>query len=213
MLRVRPGVLLVRAIFLPTSALMTLDLPTLDRPRKAISGTPGAGKCVKSLADSMNCARIRMQTVSSVWVAHGKPGGKISCNSVRCENPRTDSQGRTRHSRDQSRRDGRGLTHTLQRCDNWPFFNTGFSRRGKTAARKTLFPQPPRSYEAQPNPAPEGRPNLAQRFSAGKSGKKDSSPGGTAELSRKPKAPAASSVPRPLPRSDAAYARARVRPR
>src|ERR1035437_1469071 len=101
----------------------------------------------------------------------------------------------------------------LQRCDNWPVFNTGFSRRGKTAARKTLFPQPPRSYEAQPNPAPEGRPNLAQRFSAGKSGKKDSSPGGTAELSRKPKAPAASSVPRPLPRSDAAYARARVRPR
>ena len=27
------------------------------------------------------------------------------------------------------------------------------------------------------NPAPEGRPSLAQRFSAGKSGKKDSSPG------------------------------------
>src|ERR1035441_1837585 len=34
------------------------------------------------------------------------------------------------------------------------------------------------------NPAPEGRPSLAQRFSAGKSGKKDSSPGGTAEFSR-----------------------------
>src|ERR1035437_4419337 len=78
MLRVRPGVLLVRAIFLPTSALITLDLPTLDRPRKAISGTLGAGKCVKSLADSMNRARIRMQTVSSVWVAHGKRRGKIS---------------------------------------------------------------------------------------------------------------------------------------
>jgi hypothetical protein len=30
----------------------------------------------------------------------------------------------------------------LQRCDNWPVFNTGFSRRSKTAARKTLFPQP-----------------------------------------------------------------------
>jgi hypothetical protein len=34
------------------------------------------------------------------------------------------------------------------------------------------------------NPAPEGRTSLAQRFSAGKSGKKDSSPGGTTEFSR-----------------------------
>ena len=33
-------------------------------------------------------------------------------------------------------------------------------------------------------PAPEGRTNLAQRFSAGKSGTSDSSPGGTAEFSR-----------------------------
>src|SRR5713226_4364729 len=32
-------------------------------------------------------------------------------------------------------------------------------------------------------PAPEGRPRLAQRFSAGKSGRKDSSPGGTTEFS------------------------------
>ena len=32
--------------------------------------------------------------------------------------------------------------------------------------------------EAQENAAPEGRPNLAQRFSAGKSGRNDSSPGG-----------------------------------
>jgi hypothetical protein len=53
-------------------------LPTLDRPRKAISGTLGAGKCVKSLADSINRARILMQTVSSVWVAHGKRCGEIN---------------------------------------------------------------------------------------------------------------------------------------
>src|SRR5450631_275548 len=72
MLRVRPGVLLVRASFVPTSELITLDFPTLERPRKAISGTPGGGKCVKSLADSIKRARIRIQTVSSVWVAHGK---------------------------------------------------------------------------------------------------------------------------------------------
>src|SRR3981189_148881 len=74
MLRVRPGVLLVRASFAPTSELITLDLPTLERPRNAISGTPGGGKCVKSLADSINRARIRIQTVSSVWVTHGKRG-------------------------------------------------------------------------------------------------------------------------------------------
>src|SRR5260370_36939258 len=74
MLRVRPGVLLVRASLAPTSELITLDFPTFDRPRNAISGTLGAGKCVKSLADSINRARIRIQTVSSVWVAHGKRG-------------------------------------------------------------------------------------------------------------------------------------------
>src|SRR5450631_1812452 len=78
MLRVRPGVLLVRASFVPTSELITLDFPTLERPRKAISGTPGGGKCVKSLADSIKRARIRIQTVSSVWVAHGKRRRKIS---------------------------------------------------------------------------------------------------------------------------------------
>jgi hypothetical protein len=72
MLRVRPGVLLVRASFAPTSALIKLDFPTFDRPRKATSGTVGGGKCDKSLAESMNRARTRMQTVSSVWVAHGK---------------------------------------------------------------------------------------------------------------------------------------------
>jgi hypothetical protein len=44
MLRVRPGVLLVRATFAATSELMTLDFPTFDRPRNAISGTPGGGK-------------------------------------------------------------------------------------------------------------------------------------------------------------------------
>src|SRR6202035_5884774 len=74
MLRVRPGVLLVRASFAPTSELITLDFPTFDRPRNAISGTPGAGKCVKSLADSINRARLRIRIVSSVWVADGKRG-------------------------------------------------------------------------------------------------------------------------------------------
>ena len=83
MLRVRPGVLLVRASFAPTSELITLDFPTLERPRKAISGTPGAGKCVKSLADNINRARTRIQTVSSVWVARGKLRGENKFAKVR----------------------------------------------------------------------------------------------------------------------------------
>src|SRR6202158_97893 len=113
MLRVRPGVLLVRASFAPTNELITLDFPTWERPRNAISGTPGAGKCVKSLADSINRARIRIQTVSSVWVADGK-------------------------------------------------------RRGKKSSQKCASENRPRAVGKRiDNPAPEGRPNLAQRFSAG----------------------------------------------
>src|SRR5215471_1113276 len=57
MLRVRPGVELVRASFVPTNELMTLDLPTFDRPRKATSGTEGDGKCVTSVAAARNRAR------------------------------------------------------------------------------------------------------------------------------------------------------------
>src|SRR6266478_6060253 len=42
MVCVRPGVLLTRASpSRPRSALMALDLPTLERPAKAISGAPG----------------------------------------------------------------------------------------------------------------------------------------------------------------------------
>src|SRR6266550_1736075 len=59
MARVRPGVELVRASFVPTRELITLDLPTLDRPRKAISGRPAAGNCLASLAESKNLERIR----------------------------------------------------------------------------------------------------------------------------------------------------------
>src|ERR1700675_4240904 len=57
--RVRPGVELVRAIFAPTSALITLDLPTFDRPKKAISGRPGRGNWAASVADSKNRERTR----------------------------------------------------------------------------------------------------------------------------------------------------------
>ena len=54
MLRVRPGVELVRASLVPTRELMTLDLPTFERPRKAISGTEGTGKWDMSVAAARN---------------------------------------------------------------------------------------------------------------------------------------------------------------
>src|SRR5579872_6630351 len=50
MLRVRPGVELVRASLVPTRELMTLDLPTFDRPKNATSGSEGAGKWETSVA-------------------------------------------------------------------------------------------------------------------------------------------------------------------
>ena len=60
MLRVRPGVELVRASLVPTNELMTLDLPTLDRPKKAISGRLGTGKWETSVAEAKNRARTLM---------------------------------------------------------------------------------------------------------------------------------------------------------
>src|SRR3954468_20842873 len=57
MVCVRPGVLLVRAKPLrPSSALMALDLPTLERPAKAISGGPTGGRSAGLPADKRNCA-------------------------------------------------------------------------------------------------------------------------------------------------------------
>src|SRR6476646_6935548 len=58
--RVRPGVELVLAILLPRSELITLDLPTFDRPRNATSGSAGAGNWLASLTDIMKRAKTRM---------------------------------------------------------------------------------------------------------------------------------------------------------
>lgn len=54
MARVRPGVDETLACFEPRRAFSKLDLPTLERPRKAISGTEGAGNCAGESAESMN---------------------------------------------------------------------------------------------------------------------------------------------------------------
>src|SRR5437868_15240626 len=51
---VRPGVLLTRAMVVPTSEFNRLDFPTLERPRNATSGAPGAGKCAVSTDEVRN---------------------------------------------------------------------------------------------------------------------------------------------------------------
>src|SRR3984957_7548938 len=97
MLRVRPGVELVRVSLVPTSVLITLDLPTLDRPRKATSGRLGAGKCATSVAAAMNraitlmvqCAMGKMKVARAGWWP-GLPGLTTELSSC----ARLDSRGR-----------------------------------------------------------------------------------------------------------------------
>src|SRR5271163_1334034 len=60
MVWVRPGVLLVFATLPATSELMRLDLPTLERPTKAISGALGGGNCPGSAADVTKRVRTFM---------------------------------------------------------------------------------------------------------------------------------------------------------
>src|SRR5277367_242078 len=64
MVWVRPGVLLVLAILLPTSELIRLDLPTLERPTKAISGAPAGGNCRGSAAEVTKRVRTFIRPLS-----------------------------------------------------------------------------------------------------------------------------------------------------
>src|SRR5580704_6084707 len=79
MLRVRPGVELVRASLASTSVLITLDLPTFERPRKATSGRLGAGKCAAAVAAAMNRA-ITLMSGARLPVF----GCQWACSSVQC---------------------------------------------------------------------------------------------------------------------------------
>src|SRR6266403_2367182 len=72
MLRVRPGVELVRASLVSTSVLITLDLPTFDRPRNATSGRLGAGKWAASVAAAMNRAITLIVPVCNAAAEVGK---------------------------------------------------------------------------------------------------------------------------------------------
>src|SRR5579872_5375369 len=62
MVRVRPGVELTWAIFWPSKELIRLDLPTLDRPRKANSGGPSGGNDFTSAAEARNLATTGFMT-------------------------------------------------------------------------------------------------------------------------------------------------------
>src|SRR5262245_43551204 len=74
MVCVRPGVLLTRARpRRPASALMALDLPTLERPAKAISGGPGGGRSEGRAAARRNCASEK----ACVAVPKGANSNKI----------------------------------------------------------------------------------------------------------------------------------------
>src|SRR3974390_1008366 len=80
--RVRPGVELVLASFVPTSALMTLDFPTFERPRNAVSGRPGGGKWAGSLAESRNRERMRIPQCASFRIDRARARGPIN-DSIR----------------------------------------------------------------------------------------------------------------------------------
>src|ERR1041385_3734008 len=56
MVRVRPGVELTCAIVWLSREVARLDLPTLERPRKANSGGPSGGKNLGSAAEVRNLA-------------------------------------------------------------------------------------------------------------------------------------------------------------
>src|SRR5581483_8361340 len=97
MLRVRPGVELVRASLLPTRELITLDFPTFERPRNAISGTDGTGNWDTSVAAAINRERTLMPKFATEiekmasshppipWVSPGEPkqGSRMVRDSLR----------------------------------------------------------------------------------------------------------------------------------
>src|SRR3954463_1329593 len=74
---VRPGLELVLAILVPSRELMRLDLPTLERPRNATSGSAGAGKWAGSVAEGMNRDNTRTtQFRMSRWKLQASFGPK-----------------------------------------------------------------------------------------------------------------------------------------
>src|ERR1035438_8675620 len=89
MVWVRPGVLLVFAILSATSELIRLDLPTLERPRKAISGAVGVGNCLGSAADVTKRVRTFMVSLWLGRTGKSKPRAPTPLPSPFCKVART----------------------------------------------------------------------------------------------------------------------------
>src|SRR5438105_14198105 len=71
MVCVRPGLELTCASFEPISELSRLDLPTLERPRKAISDATGGGNFPASATEVTNCAWTFMVFLAVNFIASG----------------------------------------------------------------------------------------------------------------------------------------------
>src|SRR5579863_2302469 len=82
MVCVRPGVLLVRATLLPRRQLMRLDLPTLERPTKAISGALGGGNCPGSTAEVTKRVNTFMPSLCDAGEESARAGQQSCCGKV-----------------------------------------------------------------------------------------------------------------------------------
>src|SRR5712672_1828933 len=96
-MRVRPGVELTCAIFWPSRELIRLDLPTLERPRKANSGGPSGGKNLGSAAEVRNLAMmffIKVTTSVAKRSKSAKCSPQIYANKCRSKKLITEAQRR-----------------------------------------------------------------------------------------------------------------------
>src|SRR5215472_11413545 len=99
MLRVRPGEELTCASFCWSRELIRLDLPTLERPRKANSGGPAAGKSCGLVAAIRNLAMGFISKKSTTETRrHGRHGENLAAN--KCEGTRKkQATGNGQHAR------------------------------------------------------------------------------------------------------------------
>src|ERR1700722_16222403 len=75
--RVRPGEAETLAAFSPSRPLIRLDLPTLERPRKANSGAAAVGNCSGDMADSRN-----FMTRCTAYLPPGRSAGTGGLTAV-----------------------------------------------------------------------------------------------------------------------------------
>src|SRR5438046_931235 len=87
--RVFPGAALVRATRWRTSALMRLDLPTLERPTRAISASPSRGRSLALAALRMKLASMFKEIVDCGVLIVDSIADSISNQSSICNQQST----------------------------------------------------------------------------------------------------------------------------